>query len=397
MQRKRWHLHWLALLLAILILFPGETGCGRSPAPVGTMPSPSATSSFSHTVSYGIDINIFDKNIGLARVPQALRLAASAGARVIRIGSGWNAIQPENATSYNWSALDTLLRLAQQDNLQLLLEIGSTPRWDSPDPQSPVYYEYPPVDCLNGGSCQTVATFMTAFVHHLDASPERNIVRGIITRNEPQNFQKNWIGGTAAEFAMYQHAIYTAAHAVDNRIAILNGGTEQFPAPLIQKFQQRFPPTAYRKKEEAFTQELYANSLWCRSIDILDVHAGDHGPVYSPQMVDSSEQMLEHCNGGKQLPVWVTEVSYSYLLTVQAQPRILFELGNTYEDGAASQARFLIDTLSALARDTYVIGVNWTFLISPSDNPALDGAGAGLTDINWQQEPSFAAYQSLTR
>jgi hypothetical protein len=50
-----------------------------------------------------------------------------------------------------------------------------------------------------------------------------------------------------------------------------------------------------------------------------------------------------------------------------------------------------------LAQDPDVISINWTFLISATDNPALDGAGVGLTDLNWQPEPSFAAYQGIAR
>lgn len=396
MRLTRWRPHWLAFLL-IAVVTLSVVGCGSGSPPATRTPALPASASSSHTFSYGLDINAFDRNIGPARVPQALQLAASAGARVIRIGSGWNGIQPESATSYTWSSLDALLRLAHEDHLQLLLEIGSTPRWDSPDPQATTSYEYPPVDCLNGGSCQSVTTFTIAFVQHLKASPYRSVVRGMIPRNEPQNYRKNWIGGTAAEFAVYQHAMYAAAHAVDSRIAILNGGTEQFPIALVQKFWQRFPPTAYEQREEAFAQALYTNPLWCQSIDILDVHAGAHGPVSSPEMVDASEHAIEHCNGGKHVPVWVTEVGYSYLPAVQAQPQIVFELGDAYEQGASSQAQFLTDTFDALRKDTHVIGVNWTFLISPSDDPHMDGAGAGLTDITWQQEPSFTAYQHLAR
>jgi hypothetical protein len=88
---------------------------------------------------------------------------------------------------------------------------------------------------------------------------------------------------------------------VNDRVAILNGGTEQFPAPLVEEFHRRFPPTPYETEVAAFAQALYNDPLCCQSLDILDLHAGDPGPVYSPQMVDTSEQDLEDCTGGKRI------------------------------------------------------------------------------------------------
>jgi hypothetical protein len=93
----------------------------------------------------------------------------------------------------------------------------------------------------------------------------------------------------------------------------------------------------------------------------------------------------------------VTEVGYSYLHAVQTKPQVAYELGGAYEEGAPSQAKYLTDTLGALARHPNVIGINWTFLISATDNPVQQDAGLGLTDVNWQPEPSFAAYQEIAK
>jgi hypothetical protein len=133
-----------------------------------------------------------------------------------------------------------------------------------------------------------VTSFTSALVHHIDSSPYSRVVRGLSTRNEPQDFKRNWIGGSAGDFARYQHAVYAAAHSVSDRVAILNGGTEQFPASLVEKFRRRFVPTPYETQETAFAQALYKDPLWCRSLDILDLHPGDRGPVYSPEMVHTS-------------------------------------------------------------------------------------------------------------
>jgi hypothetical protein len=52
-----------------------------------------------------------------------------------------------------------------------------------------------------------VTSFTIVLVRHLDASPYSRVVRRLITRNEPQDFDKDWVGGSAADFARYQHAV----------------------------------------------------------------------------------------------------------------------------------------------------------------------------------------------
>lgn len=362
----------------------------RPAIPTGSVPGRVAR------IAYGLDLNVHDRNIGIARVPEAFELIWQSGATVVRTGVGWNGLQPADAQHTDWQNLDRLLQLAARDHLSVLLEFGDTPKWDAPSGANPdISYEYAPVDCLNGGSCATVSAFVTALVRHLDASPNRVVVVGLIPRNEPQNFAKNWIGGTAADYARYQHAVYIAVHAVDPRLPVLNGGTEEAPAALQAENARFAKHPRYVAQATQFAHDLYTNPLWCKSIDILDVHVGDHGPIDSPRLVDASEQALQECNGGHAVPVWVTEVGYSYLPAVQEQPAVLAELGTTYSQGAASQAQFLDDTYHALQKDHNVVGINWTFLISPSDVPGVDGAGDGLYSPTWQPKPSLARFRRL--
>ncbi|GEM_PF-3814103 len=349
-------------------------------------------------VTYGIDVNQFDNDIGPARVPQVLGLIEKAGARAVRIGGVWASAEPQPG-HFDWSGVDKIFSLAAQDHLTVLFEMGNEPAWDAPGGNT----NAPPVDCTSPtASCASVDQYVRALVSH--AAGEG--LRYLIARNEPQNFDKNWVGGTAGAYARFQQVVYQAAHAVDPQIQVLNGGTEQASAALEQIEAQLQPPTPYAQQAAAFAHDLYTNPAWCDSIDVLDVHVGDHGPRYSPEVVDDSEAALESCNGGRHLPVWVTEVGYTSIPALQDWSVYRSLFGSQYEGGETGQAAFLTDTLTALAKDPNVIGIDWTFMIDPnqgdtlppgmSDHQAVtEGAGAGLATANYQTKASYQAFENV--
>jgi hypothetical protein len=354
-----------------------------------------------HRVTYGMDVNYFDNDIGLANLPRVGELMRQAGARAIRIGVPWSSIEPTAAPRYNWTLLDRIAAGARADGLQVLFEMGDEPAWDAPNGNSAA----PPADCLNGGSCAIVRRYVRALVHRL----ARDGITYLIPRNEPQNTAKNWVGGTAAEYAAYQHAVYLAAHHADPAIRVLNGGEELLSAQLRRILRPYEIAPRYAQQSFTFVQSLYHDPRFCKSIDVLDVHVGDHGPVYSPEIVVNSEAAIRRCDGGRTLPVWVTEVGYTSIPQIQSSPALVAELGPKYQGGQLGQAKYLIDTFRALARDPQVIGINWTFLVDVAIPPdvvitpanlrrAYDiGAGLGLLDQNYHPKLSFAAYRMIAK
>ena len=204
------------------------------------------------------------------------------------------------------------------DGLTVLFELGKEPRWDALGGNT----NAPPSDCdTPSASCTSVRQYVTALVHH--AAPEG--LRYLIVRNEPQDFNKNWVGGDAASYARFQSVVYQAAHAADPVIKVLNGGTEAVTPSLAQHLA---PQAAHDSKAIAFATALYSDPSWCNSLDILDLHVGDFGPVWSPQIVDASERAIQACNGGRHMPVWVTEVGYPSIPALQASPVYTEELGD---------------------------------------------------------------------
>ena len=314
----------------------------------------------------------------------------------MRTGGNWATEEPSPG-HYDFSEVDQLFSLAKSDGLTVLFELGKEPAWDTFGGNS----NAPPSDCdAPSASCTSVRQYVMALVDH--AAPEG--LRYLIVRNEPQDFNKNWVAGNPASYAHFQNVVYQAAHAADPGIKVLNGGTEAVTPSLAQNLA---PQAALDAKAIAFATALYSDPTWCNSLDVLDLHVGDFGPVWSPQIVDASERAIQACNGGKRIPVWVTEVGYPSTPALQGSPVYARELGGKYQGGEEGQARFLIDTFSALAHDGNVVGINWTFIVDPNsvqtppprangERVFDDGFGGGLVYSNYQTKASYQAFRLIT-
>lgn len=368
-------------------------------------------------VSYGLDVNQFDSDIGPQRIPAVLALADQAGAGVVRFGpgGGWQAIEAGGQGQDNWSTFDANLASAYANHLSVLLEMGNEPGWDAPFGNTAA----PPADCIGWSPsspsswCSSVTTWVDDLVNHLLTTPvasssppevEISEVAGLIPRNEPQNYAMNWVdpasGGPvqwAVDYAHFQQTVYEAAHSTVSAydaahgtsysLAVMNGG-EELASPSNRVYSRPFvngSPT-YSENAETMLETLYSTPAFCDSIDVFDFHVGDHGPLWSVKMVDLSEAALEQCDGGRHLPIWVSEAGYTSVPQIQSLPQYAAELGGAYEGGQIGQARYLYDTVTALASDPNVVGVDWTFVVDPNTSSlsaggtldTLHNTGAGL-------------------
>jgi hypothetical protein len=357
---------------------------------------PQNTVSRDAAVTYGLDVNPANPTIGLPRVPQVLQLVQSSGASAVRTGGNWATEEP-SPEHYNFSEVDQLFSLAKADRLTVLFELGREPKWDALGGN----INAPPSDCDSpAASCASVRQYVTALVDH--GAPEG--LRYLIVRNEPQDFNRNWVGGDALSYAHFQSVVYQAAHAADPIIKVLNGGTEAITRSLVQKLS---PQATHDAKAIAFATALYADPTWCTSLDILDLHVGGFGPVWSPQIVDASERAIEACNGDRPIPIWVTEVGYPSTSLLQTSTVYAKELGDRYQGGETGQAHFLTDTFRALADDDNVVGINWTFAVDPNMIPAPppgtngktvfdSGFADGLVYSSYVTKASYRAFQLIT-
>jgi hypothetical protein len=392
----RWIRGCAAPVLAGAIL----VGCGAASSEGATAtPAPhGATRASAHRSStvFGIDVNTSDADIGRTHVPQVLSLVKQAGATAVRFGGNWNSAEPSPGV-YNFSAIDQLLSLTRSDDLTLLFGLGDEPAWDATNGNS----NAPPEDCNSPtADCTSVSNYVEALVRH--AAPEG--LHYIISRNEPEDFNRNWVGSDPNTFAHFQQVVYRAAHDADPSIDVLNGGTVALSRSLVTLGKSLAPDAPYDQKSVAFASALYANPAYCDSLDVLDLHVGDHGPVYSPRIIDASETAIKACDGGRHVPVWVTEVGYPSIAALQRSPVYQKELGeDKYQDGGPGQANFLTDTFTALEKDHNVVGINWTFMIDPnttttpppgSTNQFL-GFGDGLATSSYTPKAAYTAFRKV--
>ena len=324
-------------------------------------------------------------------------MVKQAGATAVRFGGNWNSAEPSPGV-YNFRAIDQLLSLTRSDDLTLLFGLGDEPAWDATNGNP----NAPPEDCNSPtAACTSVSDYVTALVRH--AAPEG--LHYIISRNEPEDFNKNWVGSDPNTFAHFQQVIYRAAHDADPSIDVLNGGTVALSRSLVALARSLVPDAPYDQKAVAFASALYANPAYCDSLDVLDLHVGDHGPVYSPRIVDASETAIEACDGGRHVPVWVTEVGYPSIAALQSTPVYQKELvGDKYRGGGSGQARFLTDTFTALEKDHNVVGINWTFMIDPNTTPTpppgatydrILGFADGLATSSYTPKAAYTAFKNV--
>ena len=324
-------------------------------------------------------------------------MVKQAGATAVRFGGNWNSAEPSPGV-YNFRALDQLLALTHSDDLTLLFGLGDEPAWDATNGNP----NAPPEDCNSPtATCTSVSDYVTALVRH--AAPEG--LHYIISRNEPEDFNRNWVGSDPNTFAHFQQVVFRAAHDADPSIDVLNGGTVALSRSLVALGKSLAPDVPYDQKAVAFASALYANPAYCDSLDVLDLHVGDHGPVYSPRIVDASETAIEACDGGRHVPVWVTEVGYPSIAALQSSPVYQKELvGDKYRGGGSGQASFLTDTFTALEKNHNVVGINWTFMIDPnttptpppgSSNDQFLGFGDGLATSSYSPKAAYTAFKNV--
>ena len=365
-------------------------------------------------IELGLDVNQFDTDIGSQNLGKVALEAQSAHASVLRLslGGGWSALQPSQSGPVSWTSFDSALATLYTDHLKILLEMGNEPTWDAYGGNS----NSVPSDCYNWTAsspstwCSSVSTWVggpAGLVNHLLETPiassspqvpEITQLEGLIPRNEPQNYPMNWIdpanGGAiqwGVDYAHFQQVVYSSAHqavsqfnsqnSTNYSISVMNGG-EELGSPQDRTIQRPYESVGANSLVDnggIMEETMFSSVAYCKSVDVLDIHVGDHGPLWSVKMVDNSELALQACNGGKQVPIWVSESGYASIPQIQNLPEYENELGGNFKGGQLGQARYLYQTLTSLEGDSNVVGIDWTFLIDPNTTDMeVGGALHGL-------------------
>src|SRR3954465_10754700 len=132
-----------AIVLA-LVLFAGRAGA--------------AASDVWHETRLGLCEDYPEETRTLAHAREDLAAAQAAGAQVLRIAFGWDAIEPERGR-FDWTFWDDFVRMAVGEyRLRLIPYVCYTPKWAATDPGQD-FWRSPPREPENFGR------FMTALVH----------------------------------------------------------------------------------------------------------------------------------------------------------------------------------------------------------------------------------------
>lgn len=134
-----------------------------------------------------------------------------AGARWLRVDINWAQIQRRGRNSYDWEAIDRVVRGARARGIQVLGGIVYTPAWARPSGTSATY----------GPDPATYALFARRAVRHYSAMG----VHAYEVWNEP-NVSAFWTPApNAVAYTRLLQAAYPAMKAADPRATVLTGGT----------------------------------------------------------------------------------------------------------------------------------------------------------------------------
>jgi hypothetical protein len=263
------------LLVAVL------AGCVSVPRTTreSTLPSEPKTQAAWRSVTLGLCEDYPEESRTLERAKLDLDAARGAGAKVLRIAFGWDAMEPKRG-DYDWSFWDDFVRSAVHEHgITLIPYVCYTPKWAATD-SGENFWRSPPRDPGD------YARFMTAIVQRY-----RGSIHSWELWNEPDN-QAYWLG-TPAQFAALVKAGSAAVRAADPKATIVLGGIAG---------------------ELDFLTKLFRDEHIAPAVDVVNIHnyyeTWNGNPIERlPGYIDDAAEIVRvH---GEREPLWLAEAGYS--------------------------------------------------------------------------------------
>jgi hypothetical protein len=216
------------------------------------------------------------------RIEQAradLRATHDAGAQVLRIAFGWDAMEPERGR-FDWSFWDEFVRAATHDfGLRLIPYVCYTPKWAARD-NGENFWRSPPRDP------EDFARFVAALVGHYRAD-----IHSWELWNEPDN-PAYWLGNRE-EFAAVVRAGSRAVRRVDPTAAVVLGGIAT---------------------DLSFLDGLFRVDHIAPAVDVVNVHS--YFETWHPDPIESLPTYVARVASivhelGENEPIWMAETGYS--------------------------------------------------------------------------------------
>jgi hypothetical protein len=298
-----------------------------------------------------------------------LAATREAGARVLRIAFGWDAIEAERG-KFDWSFWDDFVRLAVDEyHITLIPYVCYTPRWAASD-TGENFWRSPPREPRDFEDfMRVIATRYRGKIHSWELW------------NEPDN-AAYWLG-TTVQFAELVRAGSRGVRAAAPEAQVVLGG-------IAGKTE--------------FLDELFAHEQIAPAVDVVNCHA--YFETWHPDSIEALTDYLARCreiirDHGEREPLWLAEVGYS---TVGPRPKVSDAYRARFRDEHTdeAQANALLRTLVLTLASGDVPVVAWYRI---NDLPATEevigddnNRHLGLRDARGAPKPAlrtFAEFAAL--
>jgi polysaccharide biosynthesis protein PslG len=197
------HTFWKHITIAGMAL---SLAVGGATAAVKTASVPATPKGFGYAGMEVLFKNATDQNKQLSDMQ-------AQGMTWLRVDADWSYIQPNNASSFNWTAYDTLATNATAHNIKLLFILDGTPSWG------------------RAAGCGTDSEWcrpnVAKFTTFTTAVVNRYKTRGVHSYevwNEP-NLQTFWLPTPDAnQYTTLLKSVYPAVKAADSTATVITGG-----------------------------------------------------------------------------------------------------------------------------------------------------------------------------
>ena len=215
---------YVFLLLFASRLAPGQEVPTRA-LPLNHFPvsrdAVKATAGF-YFMPAGVADDYFDGSSPVSRLQRHFRAARRVHARYLRCAFSWNGIEPKRG-ELHWQFWDTLVKMAEQNHVELIPYVAYTPRWAARDQKE--FWKQPP------SNPQLYADFMFQIV-----SRYRGRIRSWEIWNEPDN--KDYWTGTPEEYAELTMLASKSIRQADPHAVLVLGGIAYGPSRFFQTLIQ---------------------------------------------------------------------------------------------------------------------------------------------------------------
>jgi hypothetical protein len=237
------------------------------------------------------------------------------GATFVRFDLDWPAIQPTNATTYDWAYFDTIINDIVAHGLKPLPIFHRAPSWAA---VPAITDSFGRTADSNGTSYQSsypanmsqFATFCAAAVTRY-----KDRVKHWEVWNEPNLHGFWWPTPNAVQFANMLKAVYPAVKAVDPSCVVILGGLSSAPADDTDPLTLAHPFPEH-KGEHGFLEAVYANGAGS-SFDHVGIHPYSWPLMPSDPAFYNGWQMMSVtspsvrsimvANGDSAKKIWMTE------------------------------------------------------------------------------------------